>query len=88
MNANKTRPVLPFVFNRMFTISLICLSLELPIFKRFILFVVPGPIPAKSVKGTPFEDKIFLNWKEPVDPNGIITQYEVIIKQLTGIGEG
>uniref|UniRef100_A0A8B9G685 protein-tyrosine-phosphatase n=1 Tax=Amazona collaria TaxID=241587 RepID=A0A8B9G685_9PSIT len=44
---------------------------------------VPGPIPAKSVKGTPFEDKIFLNWKEPVDPNGIITQYEVIIKQLT-----
>uniref|UniRef100_A0A8C5TCQ4 Receptor-type tyrosine-protein phosphatase kappa n=1 Tax=Malurus cyaneus samueli TaxID=2593467 RepID=A0A8C5TCQ4_9PASS len=38
---------------------------------------VPGPIPAKSVKGTPFEDKIFLNWKEPVDPNGIITQYEV-----------
>uniref|UniRef100_A0A8C4KQA4 protein-tyrosine-phosphatase n=1 Tax=Dromaius novaehollandiae TaxID=8790 RepID=A0A8C4KQA4_DRONO len=42
-----------------------------------VLFVVPGPIPAKSVKGTPFEDKIFLNWKEPVDPNGIITQYEV-----------
>uniref|UniRef100_A0A8C3KGS4 protein-tyrosine-phosphatase n=1 Tax=Calidris pygmaea TaxID=425635 RepID=A0A8C3KGS4_9CHAR len=38
---------------------------------------VPGPIPAKSVKGTPFEDKIFLNWKEPMDPNGIITQYEV-----------
>uniref|UniRef100_A0A8C4KLR9 protein-tyrosine-phosphatase n=1 Tax=Dromaius novaehollandiae TaxID=8790 RepID=A0A8C4KLR9_DRONO len=38
---------------------------------------LPGPIPAKSVKGTPFEDKIFLNWKEPVDPNGIITQYEV-----------
>uniref|UniRef100_A0A452HJU9 protein-tyrosine-phosphatase n=1 Tax=Gopherus agassizii TaxID=38772 RepID=A0A452HJU9_9SAUR len=39
---------------------------------------VPGPVPAKSLKGTPFEDKIFLNWKEPVDPNGIITQYEVI----------
>ncbi|XP_050805403.1 receptor-type tyrosine-protein phosphatase kappa isoform X10 [Gopherus flavomarginatus] len=38
---------------------------------------VPGPVPAKSLKGTPFEDKIFLNWKEPVDPNGIITQYEV-----------
>jgi len=54
-------------------------------FLSFILFVVPGPIPAKSVKGTPFEDKIFLNWKEPVDPNGIITQYEVIIKQLTSI---
>uniref|UniRef100_A0A8C8SLX3 protein-tyrosine-phosphatase n=1 Tax=Pelusios castaneus TaxID=367368 RepID=A0A8C8SLX3_9SAUR len=39
---------------------------------------VPGPVPAKSLKGTPFEDKIFLNWKEPLDPNGIITQYEVI----------
>ncbi|XP_034621604.1 receptor-type tyrosine-protein phosphatase kappa isoform X11 [Trachemys scripta elegans] len=38
---------------------------------------VPGPVPAKSLKGTPFEDKIFLNWKEPLDPNGIITQYEV-----------
>ncbi|KAL7987771.1 hypothetical protein Chor_006690, partial [Crotalus horridus] len=38
---------------------------------------VPGPVPTKSLKGTPFEDKIFLNWKEPMDPNGIITQYEV-----------
>ncbi|XP_065444629.1 receptor-type tyrosine-protein phosphatase kappa isoform X18 [Chrysemys picta bellii] len=38
---------------------------------------VPGPVPVKSLKGTPFEDKIFLNWKEPLDPNGIITQYEV-----------
>ncbi|EFB18996.1 hypothetical protein PANDA_011987 [Ailuropoda melanoleuca] len=27
--------------------------------------------------GTSFENKIFLNWKEPLDPNGIITQYEV-----------
>lgn len=49
---------------------------------------MPGPIPAKSVKGTPFEDKIFLNWKEPVDPNGIITQYEVIIEQLTSVKTG
>lgn len=69
-------------------ISLVFLSLEFPIFKTSILFVVPGPIPAKSVKGTPFEDKIFLNWKEPVDPNGIITQYEVIIRHLTSLGWG
>ncbi|XP_075059150.1 receptor-type tyrosine-protein phosphatase kappa isoform X9 [Mixophyes fleayi] len=38
---------------------------------------VPGLVPFNSLKGTPFEDKIFLNWKEPTEPNGIITQYEV-----------
>ncbi|XP_032877125.1 receptor-type tyrosine-protein phosphatase kappa isoform X5 [Amblyraja radiata] len=38
---------------------------------------VPGPIPSDSLKGTPFEDKIFLHWSEPVEANGIITQYEV-----------
>uniref|UniRef100_A0A8C5PRI1 Receptor-type tyrosine-protein phosphatase kappa n=1 Tax=Leptobrachium leishanense TaxID=445787 RepID=A0A8C5PRI1_9ANUR len=38
---------------------------------------VPGSVPSSSLKGTPFEDKIFLNWKEPTEPNGIITQFEV-----------
>uniref|UniRef100_A0A4W2EEY7 Receptor-type tyrosine-protein phosphatase kappa n=1 Tax=Bos indicus x Bos taurus TaxID=30522 RepID=A0A4W2EEY7_BOBOX len=38
---------------------------------------VPGPVPVNSLQGTSFENKIFLNWKEPLDPNGIITQYEV-----------
>ncbi|XP_078505030.1 receptor-type tyrosine-protein phosphatase kappa isoform X4 [Lissotriton helveticus] len=38
---------------------------------------VPGLVPKGSLKGTPFEEKIFLNWKEPLEPNGIITQYEV-----------
>ncbi|XP_042189701.1 receptor-type tyrosine-protein phosphatase kappa isoform X4 [Callorhinchus milii] len=38
---------------------------------------VPGSVPGESLKGTPFEDKIFLHWKEPVEANGIITQYEV-----------
>ncbi|XP_069463582.1 receptor-type tyrosine-protein phosphatase kappa isoform X5 [Ambystoma mexicanum] len=38
---------------------------------------VPGLVPPNSLKGTPFEDKIFLNWKEPSEPNGVITQYEV-----------
>lgn len=38
---------------------------------------VPGPVPVKSLQGTSFENKIFLNWKEPLEPNGIITQYEV-----------
>ncbi|XP_006006852.2 receptor-type tyrosine-protein phosphatase kappa isoform X1 [Latimeria chalumnae] len=38
---------------------------------------VPGPVPSNSLKGTSFEDKIFMNWKEPLEPNGIITQYEI-----------
>ncbi|XP_032263787.1 receptor-type tyrosine-protein phosphatase kappa isoform X4 [Phoca vitulina] len=38
---------------------------------------VPGPVPVNSLQGTSFENKIFLNWKEPLDPNGVITQYEV-----------
>uniref|UniRef100_A0A6Q2ZCV9 Receptor-type tyrosine-protein phosphatase kappa n=1 Tax=Esox lucius TaxID=8010 RepID=A0A6Q2ZCV9_ESOLU len=38
---------------------------------------VPGPVPSQSMKATPFEDRIFLYWKEPVEPNGIITQYEI-----------
>uniref|UniRef100_A0A8C2NR65 protein-tyrosine-phosphatase n=2 Tax=Capra hircus TaxID=9925 RepID=A0A8C2NR65_CAPHI len=39
---------------------------------------VPGPVPVNSLQGTSFENKIFLNWKEPLDPNGIITQYETV----------
>ncbi|MGH0156028.1 UNVERIFIED_CONTAM: hypothetical protein FKN15_062426 [Acipenser sinensis] len=38
---------------------------------------VPGPVPSESMKAAPFEDKIFLHWKEPLEPNGIITQYEI-----------
>lgn len=45
------------------------------------VFVVPGPVPVNSLQGTSFENKIFLNWKEPLDPNGIITQYEVLREQ-------
>ncbi|XP_060769552.1 receptor-type tyrosine-protein phosphatase kappa isoform X4 [Neoarius graeffei] len=38
---------------------------------------VPGPVPSTSLKATPFEDRIFLHWKEPLEPNGVITQYEI-----------
>ncbi|XP_053542194.1 receptor-type tyrosine-protein phosphatase kappa [Ictalurus punctatus] len=38
---------------------------------------VPGPVPSASLKATPFEDRIFLQWKEPLEPNGVITQYEI-----------
>ncbi|EPY76505.1 receptor-type tyrosine-protein phosphatase kappa isoform b precursor [Camelus ferus] len=43
---------------------------------------VPGPVPVNSLQGTSFENKIFLNWKEPLDPNGIITQYEIVVEEL------
>ncbi|KAB0405078.1 hypothetical protein E2I00_016293 [Balaenoptera physalus] len=43
---------------------------------------VPGPVPVSSLQGTSFENKIFLNWKEPLDPNGIITQYEIVVEEL------
>uniref|UniRef100_A0A4W5PAL2 protein-tyrosine-phosphatase n=1 Tax=Hucho hucho TaxID=62062 RepID=A0A4W5PAL2_9TELE len=39
--------------------------------------MLPGPVPSQSMKATPFEDRIFLYWKEPLEPNGIITQYEI-----------
>uniref|UniRef100_A0AAY4D2D1 Receptor-type tyrosine-protein phosphatase kappa n=1 Tax=Denticeps clupeoides TaxID=299321 RepID=A0AAY4D2D1_9TELE len=39
---------------------------------------VPGPVPSQSIKATPNEDQILLSWKEPLEPNGVITQYEVM----------
>uniref|UniRef100_A0A674E464 Receptor-type tyrosine-protein phosphatase U n=1 Tax=Salmo trutta TaxID=8032 RepID=A0A674E464_SALTR len=44
---------------------------------------IPGGITPESLTFTPLEDMIFLKWEEPVEPNGLITQYEVrIISQL------
>lgn len=42
--------------------------------------VVPSPVPKEFVRATPSEDKISLRWKEPLEPNGIITQYEVMLR--------
>lgn len=38
---------------------------------------MPGGIASESLTFTPLEDMIFLKWEEPVEPNGLITQYEV-----------
>ncbi|KAJ3606768.1 hypothetical protein NHX12_026287, partial [Muraenolepis orangiensis] len=38
---------------------------------------VPGLVPSQSAKATPYEDSIHLYWKQPVEPNGIIIQYEI-----------
>lgn len=44
------------------------------------LSAVPGGIAPDSLTFTPLDDMIFLKWEEPVEPNGLITQYEVGIK--------
>uniref|UniRef100_A0A8C6KTK4 protein-tyrosine-phosphatase n=1 Tax=Nothobranchius furzeri TaxID=105023 RepID=A0A8C6KTK4_NOTFU len=38
---------------------------------------VPGPVPTQSFRATPSEETISLYWKEPAEPNGLITQYEI-----------
>uniref|UniRef100_A0A4W3JB91 Protein tyrosine phosphatase receptor type Ub n=1 Tax=Callorhinchus milii TaxID=7868 RepID=A0A4W3JB91_CALMI len=43
---------------------------------------VPGGIPAESISGTPLEDMIFLKWEEPLEPNGVITQYEISYQSI------
>ncbi|XP_059510353.1 receptor-type tyrosine-protein phosphatase U-like [Stegostoma tigrinum] len=38
---------------------------------------VPGRIPASSIRSSSTEDTAFLEWNEPQETNGVITQYEV-----------
>ncbi|XP_048681507.1 receptor-type tyrosine-protein phosphatase U isoform X2 [Caretta caretta] len=38
---------------------------------------VPGGIASESLTFTPLEDMIFLKWEEPLEANGLITQYEI-----------
>ncbi|XP_036411192.1 receptor-type tyrosine-protein phosphatase U-like [Megalops cyprinoides] len=38
---------------------------------------VPGVIAADSLTFTPLDDMIFLKWEEPLEPNGLIIQYEI-----------
>ncbi|XP_010006586.1 PREDICTED: receptor-type tyrosine-protein phosphatase U [Chaetura pelagica] len=43
---------------------------------------VPGGIASESLTFTPLEDMIFLKWEEPVEPNGLITQYEISYQSI------
>uniref|UniRef100_A0A5F8G4U2 Receptor-type tyrosine-protein phosphatase U n=1 Tax=Monodelphis domestica TaxID=13616 RepID=A0A5F8G4U2_MONDO len=43
---------------------------------------VPGGISAESLTFTPLEDMIFLKWEEPLEPNGLITQYEISYQSI------
>nr|XP_046182495.1 LOW QUALITY PROTEIN: receptor-type tyrosine-protein phosphatase U-like [Oncorhynchus gorbuscha] len=38
---------------------------------------IPGGIVPESLTFTPLDEMIFLKWEEPVEPNGVITQYEI-----------
>ncbi|XP_061640094.1 receptor-type tyrosine-protein phosphatase T isoform X1 [Phyllopteryx taeniolatus] len=46
---------------------------------------VPGSVPTESLRNTPYDDKIFLQWKAPNETNGVITQYEITYKGLSSL---
>ena len=39
---------------------------------------MPGAVPTESIQGSTFEEKIFLQWREPIQTYGVITLYEVL----------
>lgn len=45
--------------------------------KKNVYFAVPGSVPMESLQNTPYEEKIFMQWKAPNETNGVITLYEV-----------
>ncbi|XP_028593172.1 receptor-type tyrosine-protein phosphatase mu isoform X13 [Podarcis muralis] len=44
---------------------------------------VPSPVPLESIQGSMFEEKIFLQWREPVQTYGVITLYEITYKAVS-----
>uniref|UniRef100_A0A669DRM6 protein-tyrosine-phosphatase n=1 Tax=Oreochromis niloticus TaxID=8128 RepID=A0A669DRM6_ORENI len=50
--------------------------------------VVPGGIAPESLTFTPLDDMIFLKWEEPVEPNGLITQYEISYQSIESSDPG
>ncbi|XP_061103194.1 receptor-type tyrosine-protein phosphatase U-like [Conger conger] len=49
---------------------------------------IPGGITPESLTFTPLEDMIFLKWEEPVEPNGLITQYEISYQSIESSDPG
>uniref|UniRef100_A0A1A8BY83 Receptor-type tyrosine-protein phosphatase U n=1 Tax=Nothobranchius kadleci TaxID=1051664 RepID=A0A1A8BY83_NOTKA len=43
---------------------------------------IPGGIAPESLTFSPLDDMIFLKWEEPVEPNGLITQYEISYQSI------
>ncbi|XP_069047709.1 protein tyrosine phosphatase receptor type Ma isoform X1 [Lepisosteus oculatus] len=44
---------------------------------------VPGAVPLESIQGSTFEEKIYLQWREPAQTYGIITLYEISYKAVS-----
>ncbi|KAJ8289305.1 hypothetical protein COCON_G00019640 [Conger conger] len=49
---------------------------------------IPRGITPESLTFTPLEDMIFLKWEEPVEPNGLITQYEISYQSIESSDPG
>uniref|UniRef100_A0A4W6CQV4 protein-tyrosine-phosphatase n=1 Tax=Lates calcarifer TaxID=8187 RepID=A0A4W6CQV4_LATCA len=49
---------------------------------------IPGGIAPESLTFTPLDDMIFLKWEEPVEPNGLITQYEISYQSIESSDPG
>uniref|UniRef100_A0A8C5C8Q7 protein-tyrosine-phosphatase n=1 Tax=Gadus morhua TaxID=8049 RepID=A0A8C5C8Q7_GADMO len=49
---------------------------------------VPGGIAPESLTFSPLDDMIFLKWEEPVEPNGLITQYEISYQSIESSDPG
>ncbi|KAF0034379.1 hypothetical protein F2P81_012137 [Scophthalmus maximus] len=46
---------------------------------------MPGSVPTESLQNTPYEEKIFMQWKAPNETNGVITLYEITYKALSSL---
>ncbi|XP_075069425.1 receptor-type tyrosine-protein phosphatase mu isoform X13 [Mixophyes fleayi] len=44
---------------------------------------VPGAVPLESIQSSTFEEKIFLQWREPAQTYGIITLYDISYKAVS-----
>lgn len=45
---------------------------------------MPGAVPTESIQGSTFEEKIFPQWREPIQTYGVITLYEVVYTFISG----
>uniref|UniRef100_A0A8D2LUS6 protein-tyrosine-phosphatase n=1 Tax=Varanus komodoensis TaxID=61221 RepID=A0A8D2LUS6_VARKO len=44
---------------------------------------VPSAVPLESIQGNTYEEKIYLQWREPVQTYGVITLYEITYKAVS-----
>ncbi|XP_055415571.1 receptor-type tyrosine-protein phosphatase mu isoform X1 [Bubalus kerabau] len=44
---------------------------------------LPGAVLTESIQGSTFEEKIFLQWREPIQTYGVITLYEITYKAVS-----